>query len=113
MNLKSHRQYVNEETAKSPELAQEYEKATSEARFAVALAMLREKRGLTQQQVAEKAGIAQPMLARYERGQLPTVSTLQRLAAALNARVTLLPDEIRIEPVVPRRLKPKSLEKIA
>lgn len=113
MNLKSHRQYADEQKAKSPEFAREYEKATSEARFAVALAMLREKRGLTQQEVAEKAGIAQPMLARYERGQLPTVPTLQRLAAALDARVTLLPDEIRIEPTPTRRAKPKLLEKIA
>ena len=39
-----------------------------EARFAIALARLREKRGLTQQQLAQAAGLRQPMLARYERG---------------------------------------------
>lgn len=103
LNFKSHRQYVQEQFERNPEFAAEYAKAQMETRFAVALAMLREERGLTQQEVADKAGLKQPMLARYENGQIPTVSTLQRLAAALNARVLLSPDAITFEPLTNRR----------
>jgi transcriptional regulator with XRE-family HTH domain len=103
MNFKSHRQYVQEQIEKNPEFAAEYAKAQMETRFAIALAMLREKQGMTQQQLAEAAGLSQPMLARYENGQIPTVPTLQRLAAALGARVLLLPDEITFESLSKRR----------
>lgn len=103
LNFKSHRQYVQEQIEKNPEFAAEYAKAQMKTRFAVALAMLREERGLTQQQLAEAAGLKQPMLARYENGQIPTVPTLQRLAAALEMRVLLSPDAITFEPLIPRR----------
>lgn len=106
LNFKSHRQYVQEQVEKNPEFAAEYAKAQMETRFAVALAMLREERGLTQQEVADKAGLKQPMLARYENGQIPTVPTLQRLAAALDARVLLSPDAITFEPVTSERRRP-------
>ncbi len=94
MKPKSHRQFVREQIDQEPELAAQYEKAQIAARFAVALAMLREKQGLTQQQLAESAGLKQPMLARYENGQIPTVPTLQRLAGALDARVLIAPDAV-------------------
>lgn len=98
MTQKTHRQYVHEQIEKSPEFAAEYNKARAETRFAIELARLREQRGLTQQQLAQAAGIGQPMLARYERGQMPTVPTLQRLAAALNARILLSPDDVVFQP---------------
>ena len=100
LNFKSHRQYVQEQAQKNPEFAAEYTRAQMETRFAIALAMLREERGLTQQQLADSSGLSQPMLARYEKGQIPTVPTLQRLAAALEARVLLSADEIAFEPLV-------------
>lgn len=103
MKLKSHRQFVREQIEQEPELVEEYKKAQIDARFAVALAMLREKQGLTQQQLAESAGLKQPMLARYENGQIPTVPTLQRLAGALDARVLIAPDAITFEPLSRKR----------
>jgi transcriptional regulator with XRE-family HTH domain len=105
MNLKSHRQFVQEQIEKSPEFAQEYDQSQNETRFAVALAMLREERGLTQQQLAESSGLSQPMLARYENGQIPTVPTLQRLAAALSARVLVSPDTVSFETVESTRVR--------
>ena len=112
MKPKSHRQFVQEQIETEPELAQEYEKAQIAARFAIALAMLREKQGLTQQQLAEAAGLKQPMLARYENGQVPTVPTLQHLAGALEARVLIAPDAITFEPLAPQRKRARQTEKV-
>lgn len=57
------------------------------------LTEMREARGLTQRELSEKTGIKQPMLARIERGQMPTLPTLGRIAQALSARVVILPGE--------------------
>lgn len=67
----------------------EYENATAEVRFALALA---EARGMTQKQLSDVTKIKQPMLSRYERGQIPAVPTLQKIAAALNAQITIKSD---------------------
>lgn len=105
LNFKTQRQYAAEQCAKDSEYSAELAQARLEVEFAVALAKLREKRGLSQREVAAAAGIGQPMLARYEKGdQLPTLPTLQRLAHALNARVTLSPNAIAIAPEPGRRL---------
>ncbi len=53
MNLKSHRQYVQEQS-ENEEFAREYEQAQAQARFAVELAMARERQGLTQEQLPGK-----------------------------------------------------------
>jgi ribosome-binding protein aMBF1 (putative translation factor) len=51
----------------------------------------REHLGLTQQQVAERAGMRQPALARIEQGEsTPRAATLRRLAAALGVSVAQL-----------------------
>lgn len=113
MNLKSHRQYVQEQS-EDEEFALELEQARAQARFAVELAMARESQGLTQEQVAQKARIRQPMLARYERGQLPSAPTLLRLASALNAEIIFSPGQVTIRTVktekggVVRRTRTKS-----
>ncbi|MDQ2798103.1 MAG: helix-turn-helix transcriptional regulator [Armatimonadota bacterium] len=75
-------------------------RAQEETRFALALAEMREARGLTQWELAEKTGIKQPMLARIERRQVLTLPTLRRLAHALNGRVIITPtDGIIVEAV--------------
>lgn len=59
-------------------------------RFAVVrqLIALREQRGWSQRDLADRAGMKQPQLARLETGQVePRLDTLQRLAAALNCNV--------------------------
>ena len=48
------------------------------------IAQLRERRGLTQEALADKARIHRVSLANIERGaKLPTLDTLERLAKAL------------------------------
>lgn len=57
---------------------------------------LRDSRGVTQIQLAERTGMRQPAIARVERGEhVPTWRTLERLAEALNAElvVALVPIE--------------------
>jgi len=98
LNFKSHRQYVAEQFAADPAFAEAYEAARLEVDFAIGLATLREKRGLTQQALADAAGLKQPMLARYERGQIPTVPTLQRLAEALDAEIRVSPTSVTFMP---------------
>jgi transcriptional regulator with XRE-family HTH domain len=59
--------------------------------FAQTLRGLRLKRGLRQEDLARKAGIARPNIARLERGtHLPSTETLRRLAAALGVSLSRL-----------------------
>ena len=55
------------------------------------IAYYREKRGLTQRELAEKAGVSQGAIGQYEIGlTMPRLSTLQRIAVALNTTVSEL-----------------------
>ena len=110
--MKSHREFV-ESQSRDADFARAYARAQQEAAFAVALARLREDQGLTQKALEERTGIRQPVLARYERGALPNVANLQKLAAALNARVTIQPSgAVQIEPLSARkRGQPKAARK--
>ena len=72
-----------QEQLEDPEFAEQYEQIDQEMDFALALAQRREELGLTQQSLASETGIKQPMIARIERGQMPTAPTLQRLAKGL------------------------------
>ena len=73
-----------------PEVQQVYRYL--EPRFAVVrqLIELREKHGWSQRDLAERAGMKQPQLARLETGQVePKLETLQRLAKAMGSRLTI------------------------
>ena len=61
---------------------------TTHKRFVMRLKKLRADRGLTQEALAEKAGISRTYLARLELGQQdPTLTTLKNLAKALKVKV--------------------------
>lgn len=91
--MKRLRQYVHEQSKRSSEFAPHLEQARSEVRLAVAVAQLRESRGMSQRDLARETGIKQPQIARLEKGdQLPTLDTLWRLLGALDARMELGPD---------------------
>lgn len=65
-----------------------------EARRAIELgAMVRELRleaGLSQEELAQRAGMTQPALSRLERGGgVPTIAVLDRIAGALHATLTV------------------------
>jgi len=107
MNLKSHRQYVQEQS-EDEEFAREYEQARAQASFAVELAMARERQGLTQEQAARKAHIQQTTMARYERGHLPSTPTLLRLADALNAEIIFSSGGVTIRTMTTDKRTPKN-----
>jgi transcriptional regulator with XRE-family HTH domain len=57
-------------------------------RMAARLKTLRERRGMTQEQLAKKSGVGRSHLARLETGrQDPTLSTIEKLAKALGVKV--------------------------
>jgi DNA-binding XRE family transcriptional regulator len=57
-------------------------------RVARELARLRRKQGLSQSEVARRAGLKQPAVARLESGAVrPTLDTIQRVAHALGREV--------------------------
>ncbi len=73
-----------------PQVQQAY--SDLEPRFAVVrqLIEMREKHGWSQRDLAERAGMKQPQLARLETGQVePRLDTLQRLAKAMGSRLTI------------------------
>lgn len=90
------REYLNKKL-KDPKFAQDYKKISAAVDLGLALADRREELNLTQQQVSEMTGIKQPMLARIEGGQVPTMPTLMRLARALAVRVVIDSERITIE----------------
>jgi DNA-binding XRE family transcriptional regulator len=67
-----------------------YEELAPEFQAARAVIALRATRGLTQEQLASRAHLQRPVLSRIEGAKaLPTIPTLERLAAALNAKVEI------------------------
>jgi DNA-binding XRE family transcriptional regulator len=76
----------------NPEFAAAYSAARAEFNLGLALARAREERRFTQRELAERSGVKQPMIARIEKGQMPNVWTLAKIAMALNAAVTITPD---------------------
>jgi HTH-type transcriptional regulator/antitoxin HipB len=67
-----------------PEAAAAYEQARLRFELAEAIRSRREELGWSQRQLAERAGMTQPGIARFEAGgTTPTLPLLERLAAAL------------------------------
>ena len=80
---------------RNPDVKAEYEALRPEFDLIRELIDLRIKRGLSQRQLAKRAGMQQPSIARLEGGRGGTLRTLRRVAAALDAdvRVSLVPRE--------------------
>jgi len=78
-----------------PEVAAAYEQARLRFELAEAVRVRREELGLSQRQLAERAGMTQPGIARFEAGRTtPTLPLLERIAGALGltqGEVTLCP----------------------
>ena len=77
----------------NPKVRAEYKALEEEYTLIRQLIDLRIKRGLSQRQLAKRAGMQQPVVARLEGGQTASLRTLRRVADALDAdvRVTLVP----------------------
>lgn len=81
--------------------------------------LLREARtvaGLTQQELARRAGTSQAAVARYETGvSTPTITTLRRLLEAAGHRLTIsaTPRELRFDGPVGRHVEERRAEILA
>jgi transcriptional regulator with XRE-family HTH domain len=95
-------QYLSESFEHDPSLVAEYKETRDELKLAMRLAEVRHESGMSQRDLAERTGIAQPVISRVERGaEVPTLATLLRLASALNVRVVIAPTGVTVEPVIP------------
>jgi predicted transcriptional regulator len=74
----------------SPARRRGYEKAGRAMRIAFELRALRDKKGLSQRELAERVGTTQSAIARLEAGSVsPSLPTLDKIAHALGAEVSL------------------------
>ncbi|MBC8233022.1 helix-turn-helix domain-containing protein [bacterium] len=84
-NSKTRAQMFLEEQLKDPEVAQSFYDGLEELRLAVKIAQLREKRGLTQTQLAAKMNTSASVISRIENQGKCTIGTLRKAAEALDA----------------------------
>ena len=72
------------------EVAAAYERPRLRYELAEAVRLRREELGWSQRQLAERAGMSQPGVARFEAGgTMPTLPLLERLAQALGLTLTV------------------------
>lgn len=75
---------VKSERKDSPARRRGYERAGRAIRLAMEVRALREKRGLSQRELAERLGTTQSAVARLEAGNVsPSLPTLDKVAEAL------------------------------
>ncbi|HET9092200.1 MAG TPA: helix-turn-helix transcriptional regulator [Acidimicrobiales bacterium] len=88
---------VKAERADSPARRRGYERAGRAIRLAREIHDLREKRGLSQRELAERLGTTQSAVARLEAGNVsPSLPTLDKVAEALGVELVVsfvAPDE--------------------
>ncbi len=72
-----------------PKARESFEEGLDVLRLAVSIAELREKRGLTQTQLAAQLHTSPAVISRIENGRNVELKTLQRIAQALHARLKI------------------------
>jgi len=81
---------VEREKAKDPEFAKAFDEERERNKIAVALMLLRESEGLSQRQLAEKAGKPQSTIARIERGSMNvSLGVLREIAHSVDKTVEI------------------------
>ena len=83
--------YVEQELRKDPQLRRDVEAMLAQMRIVQDLAALRERRKVTQTQLADALGVTQQRVALLESGKVANLElrTIVRWAAALGARVDI------------------------
>lgn len=79
------------EDLKDPEFKAHYQKERQALMLAMKIAKLREKKGLSQQQMAKLMGTSQQAISRIESGNYEgfTLKTLEKIAEATGTRVKI------------------------
>ncbi len=73
----------------NPEFKKYYKKFTDEDAPLIAVINARQKAGLSQQQLADKAGVPQSTVARFEKGANTSIRTFIKLVNALNGKIKI------------------------
>lgn len=82
---------IKKELFKDPDFVKEYEALGPEYELARSLIQARIDQKMTQQELAQKAGLSQVMISRLESGTSnPKLTTVTRVAKALNKRIELV-----------------------
>lgn len=98
--MRTHPQYIDEQIKKNPKFAHTLAAADQEVAIAVELAKLRERRGLSQTELAKLTGMKQPQIARLESGaHFPAFTTLQKLLGVLGGKLELTADACHLTPI--------------
>jgi len=74
---------------KDPEVRKSFEEGKETLRYAIRVAQLRERSGLTQTQVAKRANMTQAMVSRLENGENVKIETLLKVLHVLNADLSI------------------------
>lgn len=81
--------YLNEQL-KDPEFRAEYDALEPEFSFMQSMIDARRETGITQKQLAERTGISQSDISKFESGGgNPSIKTVKRIAAGLGMRVKI------------------------
>ena len=92
------------EKLQDPAFAELYEEDLAALRLGLALCEARERLGLTQHEIGARAGIPQETLSRIERGRMPSLGTLQKIADALGVQVLVRPGRaVTVEPFLEQK----------
>ena len=86
MNWKEYKKQL----LKEPEVKREYKALMPEYQLARALIKLRISKGMTQEELATKLNTRQPAVARWESGQMPSLSKMKELISALDADMEIV-----------------------
>jgi transcriptional regulator with XRE-family HTH domain len=96
--MKTHRKYLKKQLADET-LAREFECEKKRLRIAYDIHSARERLGLTQQALAQKAGVTQQMVSRIENASAASMAhgSVCKIAATLGMEVGLVPKGSLIE----------------
>jgi transcriptional regulator with XRE-family HTH domain len=97
--------WIDDELDADPRLARSVEELVVEMKLEQQIVALREKRGLTQRQLATLLGTSQPYVAKLESGRMGSmgVQTLVKCARALGASVSIRMDPLSRKSGRPRK----------
>lgn len=85
---------LHQKWMKKPAYRKAYDDLELEFQLKEALIRARIERGMTQKQIAKRAGTKQSAISRFERGgSNPTVGFVQKVARAVGTRITLVPQK--------------------
>jgi ribosome-binding protein aMBF1 (putative translation factor) len=90
--MTSHDEFLAKLMKERPGFKEEYEATEMELIYHRTFIEAREKKGLTQKELAMNLGVAQPALARFESGRSnPTVASLSKFLRSLGLKLKIVP----------------------